>query len=97
LARTIASKIAIAARIDFFRKGEKDPALLDQLNKRIAEIQEKYKEPKIEQKTFKREQMRFGYNKSRTREGYGRGREGGSTSRKFDKKYKRKFSRKNRF
>jgi hypothetical protein len=40
--------------------------------------------------------MRFGYNKSRAREGYGRGRERGSTSRKFDKKYKRKL-RKNRF
>ena len=47
MARAIASKVAIAGRIDLFRNGEKDLHISEQLNKRIAEIQEKYKEPRL--------------------------------------------------
>ena len=38
MARAIASKVAIAVRIDLFRNGEKDLYISEQLNKRIAEI-----------------------------------------------------------
>ncbi|MGD1837344.1 MAG: NOP5/NOP56 family protein [Nitrososphaeraceae archaeon] len=48
IARVIASKVAIASRIDLYRKGEKDPKLIDELNNRISEIQIKYKEPKFD-------------------------------------------------
>ncbi|MGD1835943.1 MAG: NOP5/NOP56 family protein [Nitrososphaeraceae archaeon] len=48
IARVIASKVAIASRIDLYRKGEKDPKLIDELNNRISEIQVKYKEPKFD-------------------------------------------------
>jgi nucleolar protein 56 len=45
IARAVASKVAIAARIDFYRHGRKDLVISNRLNKRIAEIHEKYKEP----------------------------------------------------
>jgi nucleolar protein 56 len=45
IARAIASKVAIAARIDYYRHEGKDIAISDKLNTRIAEIREKYKEP----------------------------------------------------
>jgi nucleolar protein 56 len=46
IARAIASKVAIAARIDFYRhSGMADSSIADRLDKRIAEIQKKYKEP----------------------------------------------------
>jgi nucleolar protein 56 len=46
IARAIASKVAIAARIDFYRhSGTADSSIADRLDKRIAEIQKKYKEP----------------------------------------------------
>ena len=48
IARVIAAKVAIASRIDLYRKGEKDPKLIDELNNRISEIQIKYKEPKFD-------------------------------------------------
>jgi nucleolar protein 56 len=44
IARTLANKIAIAARIDFYR-GEKAGELTGMLEKRLAEIKIKYKEP----------------------------------------------------
>ncbi len=50
IARALASKLAIAARIDLFRPGVKDSFISDRLNTRIAEIQEKYKEPSKEKK-----------------------------------------------
>jgi nucleolar protein 56 len=45
IARAVASKVAIAARIDLYRHGGKDSSVSDRLQKRIEEIQEKYKEP----------------------------------------------------
>jgi nucleolar protein 56 len=45
IARAIASKVAIAARIDFYRHTGKDSSIQDRLNTRINEIREKYKEP----------------------------------------------------
>ena len=45
IARAVASKVAIAARIDFYRHAGKDATISDKLNTRISEIREKYKEP----------------------------------------------------
>jgi nucleolar protein 56 len=50
IARALASKLAIAARIDLFRPGLMDSSVVTRLNTRIAEIQEKYKEPRKELK-----------------------------------------------
>jgi nucleolar protein 56 len=48
IARAIASKVAIAARIDVYRHSEKDSSISERLEKRIKEIQEKYKEPRLD-------------------------------------------------
>jgi len=88
MARAIASKVAIAGRIDLFRNGEKDLHISEQLNKRIAEIQEKYKEPRLsEQKPYKKEMM-MNYNRNPKRR-----------FNKFNKKHvkKNKFSKRNRY
>jgi nucleolar protein 56 len=45
IARAIASKVAIAARIDYYRHEGKDSMIQERLNTRINEIREKYKEP----------------------------------------------------
>jgi nucleolar protein 56 len=45
IARAVASKVAIAARIDYYRHAGKDATISDKLNTRITEIREKYKEP----------------------------------------------------
>jgi nucleolar protein 56 len=46
IARAVASKVTIAARIDYYRhNGGKDSNIYDKLNIRINEIREKYKEP----------------------------------------------------
>jgi nucleolar protein 56 len=45
IARAIASKVAIAARIDYYRHEGKDSMIQERLNTRITEIREKYKEP----------------------------------------------------
>ena len=89
MARAIASKVAIAGRIDLFRNGEKDLHISEQLNKRIAEIQEKYKEPSLsEQKPYRKEMMMINYNRNPKRR-----------MNKFTKKYtkKNKFSKRNRY
>ena len=44
IARTLANKIAIAARVDYYR-GEEDPTILQGLEKRLDSIKERYKEP----------------------------------------------------
>jgi nucleolar protein 56 len=44
VARSVAGKLAIAARIDSFR-GSKDETIMDSLQTRLDEIREKYKEP----------------------------------------------------
>ncbi|HXG07458.1 MAG TPA: hypothetical protein VNI77_09065, partial [Nitrososphaera sp.] len=45
IARAVASKVAIAARIDYYRHEGKDTLIQERLNTRISEIREKYKEP----------------------------------------------------
>jgi nucleolar protein 56 len=45
IARAVASKVAIAARIDYYRHEGRDASISDKLNTRITEIREKYKEP----------------------------------------------------
>ena len=89
MARAIASKVAIAARIDLFRNGEKDLHISEQLNTRIAEIQEKYKEPSLsEQKPYRKEMMMTNYNRNPKRRFH-----------KFNKKHvkKNKFSKRNKY
>ena len=89
MARAIASKVAIAARIDLFRNGEKDLHISEQLNTRIAEIQEKYKEPSLsEQKPYRKEMMMINYNRNPKRR-----------YNKFNKKHakKNKFSKRNKY
>lgn len=89
MARAIASKVAIAVRIDLFRNGEKEAHISEQLNKRIAEIQEKYKEPRLsEQKPYRKETMMMNYNRNPKRR-----------FNKFNKKHvkKNKFSKRNRY
>ncbi|MBM3897202.1 MAG: hypothetical protein FJ358_01555 [Thaumarchaeota archaeon] len=48
IARSLASKIAIAARVDMFR-GEKQEGIESKFAKRLEEIREKYKEPPPEE------------------------------------------------
>jgi len=48
IARALASKLVISARIDVYRKGVKEVMVSDSLNRRIAEIREKYKEPSMQ-------------------------------------------------
>lgn len=45
IARAVASKVAIAARIDYYRHAGRDATIADKLNTRITEIREKYKDP----------------------------------------------------
>jgi nucleolar protein 56 len=87
MARAIASKVAIAVRIDLFRNGEKEAHISEQLNKRIAEIQEKYKEPRLSGQGVYRNEMMMNYNKNPKRRF--------NKFNKFDKKHakKNKFSK----
>ena len=88
MARAIASKVAIAARIDLFRNGEKDLHISEQLNKRIAEIQEKYKEPRLSEQKPYRKEMKINYNRNPKKR-----------FNKFNKKHvkKNKFSKRNKY
>jgi nucleolar protein 56 len=45
IARAVASKVAIAARIDYYRHNGKDNTVYSKLKIRIDEIREKYREP----------------------------------------------------
>ena len=45
IARAVASKVAIAARIDYYRHNGKDSTVYSKLKSRIDEIREKYREP----------------------------------------------------
>jgi nucleolar protein 56 len=45
IARAVASKVAISARIDYFRHNGKDSTVYGKLKSRIDEIREKYREP----------------------------------------------------
>jgi len=65
IARAIAAKVVIAARIDAY-KGVKEPSLLSKLNERIEEIRQKYKEP-VEREEFVEERPRPRFQKRRER------------------------------
>jgi nucleolar protein 56 len=67
IARAIASKVAIAARIDYYRHEGRDSGISDKLNTRIAEIREKYKEPVPEKERDRK------YKEHTQRQGYGGG------------------------
>jgi len=84
IARTLANKIAIAARIDFF-SGEKSGELTGLLEKRLDEIKIRYKEPPPPRPEQRREFRRD--DKQRPRFGKkGPTRSGGRQERRFYKK-----------
>jgi hypothetical protein len=56
IARAIAAKVAIAARIDAYRHAGKDLFIAEKLKKRILEIQEKNKLPPSEEERSKKSQ-----------------------------------------
>ncbi len=69
IARAIAAKVVIAARIDAY-KGVKEPSIIGKLNERIEEIRQKYKEPVEHEERFEeRPRPRFKKGREREREG----------------------------
>src|SRR5918992_3391091 len=54
IARAVASKVAIAARIDLYRHNGKDDTVYNKLKSRIDEIREKYREPMPEKERDRR-------------------------------------------
>jgi nucleolar protein 56 len=54
IARAVASKVAIAARIDYYRHNGKDNTVYGKLKIRIDEIREKYREPMPEKERDRR-------------------------------------------
>src|ERR687890_590587 len=54
IARAVASKVAIAARIDYYRHNGKDSTVYSKLKSRIDEIREKYREPMPEKERDRR-------------------------------------------
>ena len=56
IARTIANKVAIAARIDYYR-GSEEPGLRDTLEERLDQIKVKYREPPPP-RSFKQQQKK---------------------------------------
>lgn len=78
IARAVASKVAIAARIDYYRHEGKDVAITEKLNTRLEEIREKYKEPVPE-----KERERKHVEHERREGGRRRGGFGGGGRRKF--------------
>lgn len=67
IARAVAAKVAIAARIDYYRHAGKDVAISEKLNLRLEEIREKYKEPVPEKERDRK------YREHERREGRGGG------------------------
>ncbi|MDA4135316.1 MAG: hypothetical protein OK441_07080, partial [Thaumarchaeota archaeon] len=65
IARALANKIAIAARIDYYR-GEKEGGLTATLEKRLDEIRIKYKEPREPEPS---KQRSYGDDRKRSRQG----------------------------
>lgn len=104
IARSVASKASIAARIDLYRKGEKDLSLSDKLKLRINEIQQKYSQPPPERpnRSFRNRPFDRSGPGPRGRGGGGRGRgrysedrgrgSGGGTKFRSNKKKKRRQS-----
>lgn len=56
IARTVASKVSIVARIDLYRHGERDYSILEKMKSRIAAIQEKYRNPPSNENEFSKYQ-----------------------------------------
>lgn len=76
IARAVASKVAIAARIDYYRHDGKDNTVYDKLKIRIDEIREKYREPIPEKERnrkykehIQRQQYRTGSDMTRDKQG----------------------------
>lgn len=76
IARAIASKVAIAARIDYYRHAGKDAQISEKLNTRLEEIREKYKEPVPEKERDRK------YREHERREGRGGGGSSGGRERR---------------
>jgi nucleolar protein 56 len=96
IARSIAGKIAIAARIDLYR-GTKDPAMEESFASRLNEIKVKYKEAPRETKQFV--PQRFQHEKREFVEARDRGRRGSGGSRRRDRvpeKRRDEYQRKDR-
>ncbi|MEW6605472.1 MAG: ribonucleotide-diphosphate reductase subunit beta [Thermoproteota archaeon] len=75
IARAVASKVAIAARIDYYRHEGKDAMIQERLNTRISEIREKYKEPVPEKERDRK--YREHVQRQQFEGGFGGRREGG--------------------
>jgi len=85
IARTLANKIAIAARIDYYR-GEKASELTGLFEKRLAEIKIKYKEPPPMRPEQRREFRRNDQRPRYGRPGKDERKPGGRKDRRFYKK-----------
>ncbi|SPC33911.1 putative pre-mRNA processing ribonucleoprotein, snoRNA-binding domain protein [Candidatus Nitrosocaldus cavascurensis] len=79
IARAIATKVAVAARIDAFT-GTRDDTLLAKLNERLEEIREKYVEPRHEEKE----------EGEKKRKGRGKGRGGGGGEERRERRRRRR-------
>lgn len=95
MARAIASKAAIASRVDMYGGGLNE-TLLEKLNVRVSEIGEKYKEPTFRPAPPQRMERRRDF---RPREGFRKGpregfRSGPRKDFRADKKKRKKFGRK---
>jgi nucleolar protein 56 len=100
MARAIAAKTAIAARLDVYgQQVSVNENLSHKLNERITEIQEKYKEPPtVEQKkAFAKDNKRFGFdrNKRKREDSKWRGKEK-KNDRFKNNKFKKKFHKSNK-
>jgi nucleolar protein 56 len=106
MARAIAAKTAIAARLDVYGQDlEVNQALSNKLNDRLAEIQEKYKEPPImDERNSSTRGKRFGFDRNTQNrsdsgwkgkgKGKGKGKDGDS---KFKKnKFKKRYHKSNK-
>jgi nucleolar protein 56 len=80
IARAVAAKVAIAARIDYYRHEGKDVAISEKLNLRLEEIREKYKEPVPEKE---RDRKYREHERRQEREGGGRRFGGGGGGGRF--------------
>ncbi len=95
IARAIASKVAIAARIDYYRHEGKDTSIQDRLNSRLEEIRVKYKEPQPEKERDRRYRE---HQQRQQHEVIGRRGFGGGGGRDRDKRdMRRKKERRKRF
>lgn len=88
IARAIAAKVAIAARIDV-HKATKDSRIMSKLNARIEEIRERYKEP-VEREEYQERPRPQPRPEKRWKKGNeGRRRFGNERRRRFDKRRRR--------